>query len=233
MKSWLDELDVNGCICVGFGGGEPTLYPHLAELCSYIVNNTCLAVTFTTHAHRLDDNLVAALAGNVHFIRVSMDGIGTTYETLRNRSFAELRRRLKLCDLGAIWVNYVVNAYTLPDLDIAIALATEVGAAEFLLLPQQPTKRSNGIDNHTTKALQQWVSLYQGEIPLLISEAGSEGMPICTPVAREKGLSAYAHIDATGVLKRSSFECDGLKIEAQGVMQVLKKLRIRYKENSL
>jgi sulfatase maturation enzyme AslB (radical SAM superfamily) len=93
VASWLRELDANGCLGVGFGGGKPTIYRGLTEVCHYTAKRTGLAVTLTTHAHRLDDSLIAALAGNVHFIRVSMDGTGATYEALRGRPFAVLRRR--------------------------------------------------------------------------------------------------------------------------------------------
>lgn len=44
LTSWLADLDANGCIGVGFGGGEPTLYPRLTELCSYAARKTNLAV---------------------------------------------------------------------------------------------------------------------------------------------------------------------------------------------
>ena len=73
VAAWLRELDANGCLGVGFGGGEPTLYRRFAELCRYAARETGLAVTFTTHAHHLDDELVADLTGSVHFVRVSMD----------------------------------------------------------------------------------------------------------------------------------------------------------------
>src|ERR1700675_1760433 len=33
LTTWLCELDSNGCLGVGFGGGEPTLYRRFAELC--------------------------------------------------------------------------------------------------------------------------------------------------------------------------------------------------------
>jgi len=35
VASWLDELDANGGLSVGFGGGEPTLYRRFPELCQY------------------------------------------------------------------------------------------------------------------------------------------------------------------------------------------------------
>lgn len=76
LIAWLAELDESGTIGVGFGGGEPTLHPRFVELCAHTARHTRLAVTFTTHAHRLTERLLTGLTGNVHFIRVSMDGVG-------------------------------------------------------------------------------------------------------------------------------------------------------------
>lgn len=231
VASWLDELDANGCLGVAFGGGEPTLYEHLVELCHYAARNTGLAVSFTTHAHRLDDNLLASLVGSVHFVRVSMDGVGATYEALRGRPFAALRHRLEsVRRLVPFGINFVVNARTFPDLNAATELAAELGAAEFLLLPEQPSRGGSGIDDHTVRALRRWVNQYQGTVPLTVSEAGADGLPICNPVGQETGLLAYAHIDATGVLKKSSFDMDGVTIGKEGVMQALNILRMRKEE---
>ena len=65
-------------------------------MCKYGAQKTGLAISLTTHAHRLTEKLATVLAGNVHFIRVSMDGVGATYERLRGRSFDSLRRKLKI-----------------------------------------------------------------------------------------------------------------------------------------
>lgn len=231
VASWLDELDANGCLGIGFGGGEPTLYQHLAELCHYAARKTGLAVTFTTHAHRLDDELIAALAGSVHFVRVSMDGVGATYEALRGRPFAALRYRLETVrTLAPFGINFVVNARTLPDLDAATRLAAEVGAAEFLLLPEQPARGSGGIDDRTVRALRRWVSRYRGTVPLTVSEARADGLPTCNPLVRETGLRAYAYIDAAGVLRQSSFDSDGVAIGTDGVMRALNALRTPQEE---
>jgi MoaA/NifB/PqqE/SkfB family radical SAM enzyme len=226
VAGWLGELDMNGCLGIGFGGGEPTLYRGLAEICRYAARNTGLAVTVTTHAHRLDDALAASLAGSVHFLRISMDGVGPTYEALRGRSFAALRRRLEnLHSLAPFGINYLVNAQTLPDLNSAIELAAEVAAAEFLLLPEQPTGAGGGIDDQTVRALRQWVNLYRGTVRLSVSEAGADGLPTCNPVARETGLRAYAFISASGKLKRSSFDADGTNVGEHGLMRALEVLR--------
>jgi pyruvate-formate lyase-activating enzyme len=228
LIQWLDELDVNGSLGIGFGGGEPTLHPDLPLLCRHAAQSTGLAVTFTTHAHRLDNQIAAELKGNVHFIRVSMDGVGTTYEILRGRSFSSLRYHFDIIrDLAPFGINFVVNALTMPDLDVAVSLAVEVGATEFLLLPEQPVHGSGGIDNHTIQELHSWVNSYRGAIPLRISEEGAAGLPTrCDPLAGEVGLRAYAHIDASGVLKRSSYEELGVPIGADGVIHALKALEL-------
>ena len=167
LISWLDELDSEGCLGVGFGGGEPTLYPDLARVCRYAAERTGLAVTLTTHAHRLDDRMAADLRGNLHFIRVSMDGVGDTYKRLRGRSFSSFTRRLDAVRrLAPFGLNYVVNAFTLPDLDAAVAFAADAGAAEFLLLPEQPVRGRGGINGHTAQGLREWVNSYRGSVPL-------------------------------------------------------------------
>jgi MoaA/NifB/PqqE/SkfB family radical SAM enzyme len=226
LSVWLDELDHNGCLGVGFGGGEPTLHPDFAEICRYAAQRTALAVTFTTHGHRLDEKLLRTLAGNVHFVRVSMDGTNATYEALRGRSFAALRCRLaELRTIAPFGLNYVVNATTFPELDSATGLAAELGASEFLLLPEQPAKGRAGIDRETTAALSAWVGLYRGRVPLAVSEAGSEGLPTTNPLAGENGLRAHAHVSAAGILKRTSFHAYGTAIDSDGFIRALDRLR--------
>ena len=139
LISWLSELDTNGACGVGFGGGEPTLYPQFAELCAYAAQNTNLAVTFTTHGHHLRRALLESLKGNVHFVRVSMDGVGDTYERLRNRSFSALQKRLDaLRSVVPFGINFVVNKDTVPDLDTAATLAENAGASKLLILSEYP-----------------------------------------------------------------------------------------------
>ncbi|MFO1500078.1 MAG: radical SAM protein [Verrucomicrobiota bacterium] len=222
VVQWLRELDANGCLGVGFGGGEPTLYRRLTDLCRYAARETTLAVTFTTHAHNLNKDSVLELAGTVHFVRVSMDGIGETYERLRGRSFAELRRSIqRIAAIAPFGINYVVNSDTLLDLDRAVDFAEAAGAKQFLLLPEHPSRNSHGIDVETSSALRSWVFRYGGKVPLAISEGGAEGLPVSDPLASECGLRGYAHIDASGVLKKTSYQVTGVPIDSNGVMTAL------------
>src|SRR6478752_1734712 len=138
LCDWMDELDEAGCLGVGFGGGEPTLYRHLDDVCAYAATHTRLAVTITTHGHRWNTDLVKRLRGTVNFVRISVDGVEATYERLRRRSFATLCQRIELIS-GAfpIGVNCVVNADTVGDLGALAELAANYGALELLLLPER------------------------------------------------------------------------------------------------
>ena len=228
LVGWLDELDANGCIGIGFGGGEPTLYPSLAKICLHAAQKTNLTVTMTTHAHRLNNRLLDELAGNLHFVRVSMDGIGATYESIRRRSFDALLERIRaLSKITPFGINYVVNSKTIGDLDGAIQLAAELGASEFLLLPEEPVGIGKGIDYETLTALQGWVNTNRGRVPLSISEGNADGFPTCDPLYLENGITAFAHIDASGVLKKTSYDLDGVPISDHNILLAVKKLKMK------
>jgi pyruvate-formate lyase-activating enzyme len=222
LLSWLVDLDQNGCLGVGFGGGEPTLLRELPALCRRVASETELAVTFTSHGHHLDADLCAKLEGAVHFVRISMDGVGATYERLRKRSFSALLDRLAdVAKIAPFGINYVVNSETIADLDSAAHIAAAAGARELLLLPEQPTTARPGIDSVTSTALREWIIMYHGPLMLSVSVAGADGLPVCVPIIGETQLEAYAHIDAQGVLKKSSYDSHGVLIGGDGVMAAL------------
>jgi MoaA/NifB/PqqE/SkfB family radical SAM enzyme len=231
LITWLCELDANGCLGVGLGGGEPTLYRRFPELCRHLAEKTSMAVTFTTHAHRVTEQLAERLRGTVNFIRVSMDGVGTTYESHRGRSFAAFRSRLEVIrQIAPFGINFVVNKSTLPELNRAVDLASAVGAKEFLLLPEQPVRGVGGIDPTTSVALRVWLDSYHAPLQLTTSEVASDIDPIFVRVPNEEGLRAFAHIDATGVLKRSSYDQRGVMIGPEGLVEALRFLDAGYEE---
>lgn len=225
VLGWLQELDAEGCIGVGFGGGEPTLHPNFVDICRRAAQETQLAVTFTTHGHQLTPQLVGWLRGAVHFVRISVDGVGRTYEEQRGKPFASLLRAMEsIATLSPFGINVVVNERTFAELDVVAELAQTLGASELLLLPQQQTSVVTGMHGETNLALQHWVSNYRGSVRLAVSEAGASGLPTCDPLPNERGLQAYAHIDASGTLRASSYATVGTKIEEKGVVSALKRL---------
>jgi len=226
VLSWLKELNTEGCLGIGFGGGEPTLHPDFVNICKQVAGETQLAVTFTTHGHRLTPQLVDCLKGSIHFARISVDGVGRTYEEQRGKQFASLLQGMEsIATLSPFGINVVVNERTVAELDAISELAQRVGASELLLLPQQATTVVASIDEVVGRALQDWVSNYRGKVRLAVSEAGASGLPACDPLPDERGLRAYAHIDASGMLRASSYSPVGAKIGDAGVLSALKRLR--------
>ena len=225
LLGWLKELDREGCLSIGFGGGEPTLHPDFVDICKRAAGETQLAVTFTTHGHRLTPQLVESLRGSIHFARISVDGVDGTYEKQRGKPFVSLLRSMEsIATLSPFGINVVVNEHTVAELDALSELAQKVGASELLLLPQQATTAVPSMDEVVGRALQDWVSNYRGKVRLAVSEAGASGLPTCDPLPDERGLHAYAHIDASGMLRTSSYSPVGTRIEDAGVLSALKRL---------
>lgn len=215
---------------LGFGGGEPTLHPDFVSLCQEVTAQTQLAVSFTTHGHRLTETMAEQLANSVHFVRVSMDGVGKTYERIRNRRFSVLIEKLELArSIAPFGVNYVVNSETIRDLDAAASIAFRHGAFEMLLLPERPTAGTGSFDDSIRETLTEWIQrnrLYRlaiSDTPLL------EGLSFAEPFRDVDRLCAYAHIDASGQLRMSSFSPDSVEIRSS-VMEAVAKLRDRIGE---
>ena len=226
LKKWLKEIDQLGTLGVGFGGGEPTLYPKFAQLCEFAANETDLAVTFTTHGHRLNDDLLADLKGNVHFIRISIDGVGATYEKFRGRKFDKLIERIERTrQITSLGFNVVINDLTIQELDKVTEIAEKFDISEVLLLPQQATETVKGLSKDSYEQMMKWIEGYGGETRLTISDIGLESNFICNPLSRESGLNAYAHIDALGFLKASSYSNIGQQIGEKSILDVLQLLR--------
>ena len=211
---WCRELDGAGCLGVGLGGGEPTAHPDLVALCRQISMETQLAVSMTTHAHRFDAEMASALRGHVHFIRVSIDGVSGTYERLRGRPFDRLRRQLELvASIAPHGINVVVNADTVVELDQVAKLAAASGATELLLLPEQRTATTEGIDERTEATLVDWIDQRPAGMSLAISRARvPNGVPIADPFPGEAPIEAHAHVDANGTLKTDAYATHGILI---------------------
>ncbi len=228
LRAWIAELDEAGTLGVGFGGGEPTLYRHLVEVCTFAAEQTRLAVTMTTHGHRWDADLIERLRGAVHFVRISVDGVEATYERLRRGSYDALRDRLDLISQAfPIGLNCVVNEDTVGQLTQVADLASAHGASELLLLPEQPTGARPGAAPEVVSALRTWVLAYAGPVPLAISAGETSGLPIAVALPKEVGLRSYAHIDATGSARTTSYSTIGEPVTEDGVLAALDRLALR------
>ncbi|WP_055566888.1 radical SAM protein [Streptomyces atriruber] len=225
VLAWAVELDAAGCLGVGFGGGEPTAYRRFAGLCSDVARSTSMAVTLTTHGHRFTPDLVDSLRGVVHFVRLSVDGVGATYERLRGRPFASVARAAGLLStLAPFGINAVVNADTVGELDALAEFADRVGACELLLLPEQPTAATPGISDADAQRLLQWVATARTKVRLAISRTGLEAALPTAPIPGELPLDAHMHLDAGGVLRPHAYASAGVPVSGS-IMEAVRMLR--------
>lgn len=211
---YAQELDAAGAIGLGFGGGEPTLFPGLDSLCRSIASETDLAVTMTTHGH-WKKGLADRLSGNIHFVRISMDGLGSTYERLRGRRFDHLLANVgEIAKCVPFGINYVVNGDTQPYLPAAVDLAMSIGAKEFLLLPEVAKDGTATLSEQASTALATWIADNYRHYPLAISVAGKQGMELPElPIADPRGHSFdFMHIDAGGYLRECAFSASGISV---------------------
>ncbi|GAA4430653.1 hypothetical protein GCM10023091_00180 [Ravibacter arvi] len=224
LKSWITDIDRNGSLGVGFGGGEPTIYKDFVELCKYTSTQTSLSVSFTTHGHRVAASMAEQLSGHVHFIRVSMDGLGATYERLRGRSFEQFLSAISILrTIAPFGINYVLNADTVHELKEAIVYAQNLGAREFLILPE--IDKNGGFHPSHLKYLRDFLTDYRGNLPLRINENCTDGMPVADPFKDLDPINAYAFVDARGILKRTSYELGGVDISQGNILYGLEIMR--------
>lgn len=212
---WAKEIDQAGCFGVGFGGGEPTLHPRYSELCRAVHDQTSLAVTMTTHGHQFTDKLSDELAGNVDFIRLSMDGVGATYERLRGRPFSAFKEKLALVRrTSKFGINYVVNENTINDLPAASEFVFAQGADQFLLLPELVSGGGPRVNAELLDRLADWITTNYRRYRLATSQQGASLMkvPILPIMDGEDSVHDFAHVDAFGVLKRSAFDSSGIRL---------------------
>lgn len=229
VVGWARELDQAGCFGLGFGGGEPTLFPGFVDLCRDVHETTELAVTMTTHGHRFNRSLVDGLTGNVEFIRLSMDGIGPTYERLRGRPFAVFKEKLLLVKATARFgINYVVNNETIGDLARAADFAFENTAEELLLLPELTPDGRNCLSNDVIESLSAWVQANYHHCRLATSAQGSQCIdaPILMTNSPLHGSYDFVHIDAQSNLKASAFTASGVKLDDEdSIIEAIERLR--------
>lgn len=229
LSLWARQLDREGCFGIGFGGGEPTLFPGFASLCRELHEGTKLAITMTTHGHRFESRLVDQLSGNIEFIRASMDGIGSTYERLRGRPFPVFKEKLDMIRSTARFgINYVVNAETMDDLPRAAEFAFEEGAEELLLLPQLASDGGPTLEPGLMERLSGWVQENYRRCRLATSPYGAEHIdaPMLVTSQPEYETFDFLHVDAFGVLKLSAFSRIGIRLDdAPSIIASIERLR--------
>lgn len=211
-----------GTLEVAFGGGEPTLYRGLGDLCKRIWSETDLGISITTHGHHLNEQLIDELSGHISVIRVSIDAPEPVYSAIRGRPLAGLRQKLPAISRRIpLGVNSVVNGSTLPLLDDLEAVVRQVGAIDWLLLPET-SRGSFTLTKMQWEALDKWLMNHWEDMPLLVAAEAAPYLSGPFPLGCEPW--GYAHVRADGTLCRSSYAGGGVRLAGQTITEALLEL---------
>ena len=211
--SWIDELNENGCLGVGFGGGEPLLYPHIEAICRHVHDRTSMACTLTTNGDFIDDRAVEWMKQNVDFVRISTNGDAINYTRI-----GRLTRDL------SIGINYLLNEKTFKDLENAIKYCAEVGVKEFLLLPQIKTDCCSGVGPEFLSMVDNWLMTAHLPLRVTVSAFASDGMKSVVSIPGDVGVRQYLHISADGLIKTSSVAQSGVEVGKENLIQAIKEV---------
>lgn len=207
-------MDSLGVLEVAFGGGEPTLYPHLTELCKKIWNSTNLGISITTNGHHLTKGLINDLVSNISTIRLSIDAMDPLYSEIRGRSLSDLTEKIRyLRNEIPFGINIVINNRTIGYLDDIMDYAKNYGAESLLLLPEVQKGGSFVLDKNCWVELENWINKNWTEFPLEITSCACNYLncPYLFEIEEELELS-YWHIDAEGKIRESSYYEGGTPI---------------------
>jgi MoaA/NifB/PqqE/SkfB family radical SAM enzyme len=222
---WCRELDQLGTLEVAFGGGEPTLFPGLAEACRTIWTETKLGISITTHGQHLTEQLWETLKGFVSVVRISIDAPEPLYSSIRGVPLARVMKNIRRMEGEVpIGINTVVNTQTLDSLDELAAIVRDLGAVDWLLLPQIENGKFTLSDSEWQR-LDNWIISHGDDLSLRTTT--NARAYLTGPFLLDDSPEDYAHISANGYLRRCSYESGGISLRDQPSMLVaLRELQV-------
>ena len=215
---WCRELDQLGTLEVAFGGGDPPLFPGLRETCRTIWTETRLGISITTHGHHLNEQLWEDLKGFVSVVRVSIDAPEPLYSSIRGLPLARVIKNI--CQMEGqvpIGINTVVNTRTLGGLDELAVIIRDLGAVDWLLLPEI----KNGkfiLSDSEWKTLDSWIISRSNDLSLRTTTNAKAHLT--GPFLLDEAPEDYAHISANGYLRRCSYRSDGVSLRDRPSMLI-------------
>ena len=213
---WCRELDRLGTLEVAFGGGEPTLFPGLADACRTIWTETKLGISITTHGHHLNEQLWESLKGFVSIVRVSIDASEPLYSSIRGMPLERAIRNIRQIQGDIpIGINTVVNAQTLGGLDELAVIVHDLGAVDWLLLPEIENGTFTLSDSEWQR-LDNWIISHAQDLNLRTTT--NARARLTGPFLLEEAPEDYAHISANGYLRRCSYQSGGISLRDQPSM---------------
>lgn len=140
---YLATLADAGTLEVAFGGGEPLVFRHFPQLVQRIVEETPLAVSFTTNGTRLTDDAARALAPYVSQVRLSL------YDNIDHRTAMGVIQSHGM----RFGINYLVTPERLTALEAQVLSLVSLGCEDILLLSYNGRDASLHLSKEDTRML--------------------------------------------------------------------------------
>ena len=168
---WIDQLDANGCLSIGLGGGEPTLWPDLLKLLAHI-SKTRMAITLTTNGSS-SVFYYTELLQYLNLLRFSVDGLYDVYESNRGQSFEFLNAKIhELSKLGKIGLNYLLTDETVTQLDEFRKYINDIRPHEILLIPCLNKDGEVLLSEDSRRIFNDWLNANTNKLPIALSYGG-------------------------------------------------------------
>jgi MoaA/NifB/PqqE/SkfB family radical SAM enzyme len=223
LLRWCKELDTLGTLEVAFGGGEPTLYRELSELCAAIWEETKLGISITTHGHHLNPDLIARLHGKVSNLRLSVDAPEPIYSVIRGRPLSRIEANIEAINNQIpVGVNTVINSMTLEHLDELAPLIEKWQVTDWLLLPETRGGQFTLTTEEWNK-FSDWLTANTGRFQLNVTYDARPYLS-CPFLFTEEPDQDYVHISADGYLRLCSYERGGVLLKDRTIKDALDEL---------
>jgi MoaA/NifB/PqqE/SkfB family radical SAM enzyme len=224
VLEWCVQAEALGTLEVAFGGGEPTLYVPLPELCRTLWSTTSLGISITTHGHHLSRQLVDQLVGNVSIIRVSIDAPEPTYSAIRGRTLDALRRNLEYVrDRIPFGINTVVNRQTISLLEQLADCVVEWGSTDWLLLPEVSGGQFT-LSDISWYALDDFITRHSREIDLRVTTDATKFLSGPFLLTQTSDFE-YVHISADRFARLCSYSRGGINLQNTQLPTAFRELR--------
>lgn len=165
VVSWIDALSENGCLSIGLGGGEPTLWYKCLDIVAYI-NETKMAVTLTTNGSASID-FYCKLLRKASVVRFSLDGLNDVYESRRKQNYNNIIEKIYfLKGEGRIGLNYLLTDESVFQLREFEDVVSSVHPSEILLIPFLDKNGEYLLSKSSQEIVCQWVQKNKNYLPL-------------------------------------------------------------------
>ncbi len=132
-RALVEELAALRVFWFTLGGGEPLLRPDIYEIIAFATEKN-LCVRLTTNGYAVDREVLRRLADlNVFSAQISLDGLESTHDRIRNRPGA-FRHAIRAIELFVengytTLANFAVNAWNWTEVAAVASLAADLGVS--------------------------------------------------------------------------------------------------------